>query len=150
MPSKPNPFDEIERMFDRMSRQFESLDPTDFAGSLGGIPLNIRDEGETFVVTADLPGYESEDIDVTLLDATTLRISAETESDVTSEDETEGEEGVFVRRERRQQSVSRSVALPDRVTEDDTEASYQNGVLTVTLPKEQTDESDSRTIPVNP
>ncbi|WP_135665289.1 Hsp20/alpha crystallin family protein [Halorhabdus rudnickae] len=148
MPSKPNPFDEIDRMFDRMSRQFESLDPTDFAGSLGGIPVNVRDEGDTFVVTADLPGYESDDIDVTLPDATTLRISAETESDVTSEDESEGEEITFVRRERRQQSVSRSVTLPQRVTEDDTEASYQNGVLTVTLPKERPGEGDGRTIPV--
>ena len=149
MPSKPNPFDEIERMFDRMSHQFEALDPTDFAGSLGGIPVNVRDEGETFVVTADLPGYESENIDVTLPDATTLRISAETESDMTSEDGAEGEEIVFVRRERRQQSVSRIVTLPERVTEDETGASYQHGVLTITLPKDKPDEDGGRAIPVN-
>lgn len=36
MPSKPNPFDEIERMFDRMSDQFEALDPTDVAGVFQG------------------------------------------------------------------------------------------------------------------
>ncbi|WP_181687376.1 Hsp20/alpha crystallin family protein [Halorhabdus salina] len=147
MPSKPNPFDEIERMFEQMSRQFESFDPTDVAGSLGGVPVNVRDEGDQFVVTADLPGYESDDIDVTLPDTSTLRISAETESDATSEDEEE--ESVFVRRERHQQSVSRSVSLPDRVASEETDASYQNGVLTVTLPKERPDDEGGRTIPVN-
>jgi HSP20 family protein len=143
MPSKPNPFDEIERMFEQMSRQFESFDPMDVGGSLGGIPINVRDEGEQFVVTADLPGYATDDIEVTLPDTTTLRISAETESDVTSE------EDVFVRRERRQQSVSRSVSLPDRVAEDETDAGYQHGVLTVTLPKAEPDDDGGRTIPVN-
>ena len=143
MPSKPNPFDEIERMFDRMSQQFGSLDPSDFAGSLGGIPVNVRDEGEAFVVTADLPGRDTDEIDVTIPDATTLRISAETESDVTSDAD------VFVRRERRQQSVGRSVSLPDRVSEDETDASYENGVLTVTLPKSQPEDDGGRTIPVN-
>lgn len=142
MPSKHNPFDEIERMLDRMSRQFESIDPTDVAGSLGGVPVDVRDEDEQFVVTADLPGYETEDIDVTLSDASTLHISAETDEDVTDE------EGAFVRRERRQTSVSRTVGLPDRVSEDGTDASYQHGVLTVTLPKDRPDDG-GQTIPVN-
>ncbi|MFB6200507.1 MAG: Hsp20/alpha crystallin family protein [Halorhabdus sp.] len=143
MPSKSNPFDEIERMFDRMSQQFGSLDPTEFAGSIGGIAVDVRDAGEAFVVTADLPGYETDEIDVTLPDATTLRISAET--DETSEQE----DDMFVRRERHRQSASRTVGLPDRVVEAETEASYQNGVLTVELPKEEPDEGDGRTIPVN-
>ncbi|WP_158855186.1 Hsp20/alpha crystallin family protein [Halorhabdus sp. CUG00001] len=143
MPSKPNPFDEIERLFEQMGRQFESFDPMDVGGSLGGIPVNVRDEDEQLVVTADLPGYVTDDIDVTLPDATTLRISAETDTDVTDAD------GEFVRRERRQQSVSRSVSLPERIAEDETDASYQHGVLTVTLPKEQPDDGGGRTIPVN-
>jgi len=151
MPSKPNPFDEIERMFDRMSDQFEALDPTDVAGtvagSAGGIAVDVVDEGDRFVVTADVPGYESDDIDVTLPDATTLRISAE-RTDATESERGDPEEGVFVRRERRRTATSRTVSLPEPVEEDGTTASYQHGVLTIELPKEQPDADDGRTIPI--
>lgn len=151
MPSKPNPFDEIERMFDRMSNQFESLDPTDVAGtvtrSAGGIAVDVVDEDDHFVVTADVPGYESDDIDVTLPDATTLRISAE-RTDETESERDEPDDGVFVRRERRRTATSRTVSLPEPVEEDGTTASYQHGVLTIDLPKEQPVADDGRTIPI--
>jgi HSP20 family protein len=147
MPSKPNPFDEIERMFDRMSRQFETLDPTEFAGSLGGVAVDVVEEDDRFVVTADLPGYTTDEIDVTLPDATTLRLSAESGDE--TESEADLEEGVFVRQERHSRSVSRTVTLPDRVDETGTDAEYHNGVLTVTLPKQQPDDDSGRTIPVN-
>ncbi|WEL20284.1 Hsp20/alpha crystallin family protein [Halorhabdus sp. BNX81] len=151
MPSKPNPFDEIERMFDRMSDQFEALDPTEVAGavtgSAGGIAVDVVDEGDRFVLTADVPGYDSDDIDVTLPDATTMRISAE-RTDATESEHSEPDDGVFIRRERRRTATSRTVSLPEPVDEDGTAASYQHGVLTVELPKERPDAGDSRTIPI--
>jgi HSP20 family protein len=131
-----NPFDEIERMFDRMSQQFDPLEEGLLEGS---VPVDVEDTGEAFVVTADLPGFDREDIDVQLA-GETLTVSA----DHTDERE---EGGRYIRRERTQQSVSRSVRLPDPVAEDGTEATYADGVLTVRLPKVGAD--DGHDIPIN-
>lgn len=120
-----NPFEEIERMFEQMDKGLRSFD----ANLTKGIPLDLVDEGDTYRITADLPGYEKEDIEVRL-SGSTLKISAE--RDV----ETEESEEKYVRRERSRESVSRSVRLPESVVEDETDATYKNGVLTVTLSKE--------------
>jgi HSP20 family protein len=122
-----NPFDEIERMFKQMDKGFKTFD----ADPSQSVPVDLLDEDDSYVVTADLPGYEKDDIDVRL-SGSTLMIRAErrTESEETDSD------GEYVRRERTRESVNRSVRLPERVAQDETDASYQNGVLTVTLTKE--------------
>lgn len=120
-----NPFDEIEDLLDRMSRGFET------EGMGRSTPVDVADRGEEFVVTVDLPGFDKDDIEVTLAD-TTLRIAASRESSAE-------EDGEFIRRERRRESTSRSVRLPETVDEDGIEASHTNGVLTVTLPKRDAD-----------
>ncbi|MFW5963555.1 MAG: Hsp20/alpha crystallin family protein [Natronomonas sp.] len=124
-----NPFDEIERMFDRMSHQLETLDDDIFEGS---VPVDIEDTGDAFVVTADLPGFDRDDIDVELSGETLTLSASHSES---TETEDENDDRRYIRRERREQSVNRSIRLPAPVEEEDTEASYNNGILTVTLPK---------------
>jgi HSP20 family protein len=116
-------------MFDRMSHQFETLDDDLFEGS---VAVDVEDTGDSFVVTADLPGFDSDDIDVELSGETLTLSAAHSES---TETEAEADEGRYIRRERHEQSVNRSIRLPEPVEESDTEASYTNGVLTVTLPK---------------
>lgn len=86
-------------------------------------------DGE-FVVTCDLPGFDREDIDVRVTD-NTLHIHVEREA----EEEVEEEE--YIHRERRHADISRSVPLPEDIEREDVTASYENGVLTVTLPKER-------------
>jgi HSP20 family protein len=134
-----NPFDDIERMFDRMSNRLEPFDEGAFQGS---VAVDIEETDDAYVVTADLPGFDRDDIDVELAgDRLTLSATHTTEG-------SDEDEGRYLRRERRQQSVSRSVRLPEPVDEDATEAEYNNGVLTVTLPKEA--EGDSgHDIPIN-
>ncbi|MFW5957365.1 MAG: Hsp20/alpha crystallin family protein [Natronomonas sp.] len=132
-----NPFDDIERMLTRMSQQFEGFEPESFTES---IPIDIEDTGDSFVLTADLPGYQSDDIDVELA-GESVSISA------TRDEETEEEGERYVRRERRHRSVSRSVRLPGAVDEAETEADFNNGVLTITFPKRDIDNGHS--IPVN-
>ena len=133
-----NPFDEIERMFDRMSSQFEPME----GGALGGgVAVDVEDAGDEFVVTADLPGYDRDDIEVQLA-GERLTVSADHTESATDESD-----GHYVRKERRQQSVSRTVRLPEAVDESGTEARYNNGVLTVTLPK--VDATDGHDIPIN-
>ena len=124
MSSRRNPFEELERLFDQMN---ENLRPFEAATS-GGVPVDVLDADEAFVVTADLPGYEKSDIDVRL-SGDTLSIAAERE---TEHDEATAE---YVRRDRSSQHVSRSVRLPEPVDEESTTAEYDNGVLTVTLEK---------------
>lgn len=149
MSGRRNPFEEIERLFNRMSRQFED----EIGGNLpqvGGMAgtkpaMDVRDDGDELVVTADLPGYDKEDIDVQLR-GDTLHVSAERESG--SQQEGERGQGRYIRQERRRESVSRSVTLPEQVEEDEVSAEYQNGVLTVRLPKVQASGGDGHRIDI--
>jgi len=129
--SRNDPFGEIERLFDQFGLDVEG----------GGVAVDVLDAGDAIEVTADLPGYETDDIDVQLQEGRRLTVIAEAES------ESEREEGQFVTRERRRQSVSRTVRLPEPVDEAGTEATYTNGVLTVRLPKRE--RSEGTDIPVS-
>jgi HSP20 family protein len=134
--SDRDPFSEIERAFDMLGEQF--------GVDVGAVPVDVVDEGDAFVVHADLPGYDSDDIDVQLVEERDLTISA------ASSQERDSTDGQYVQRERRQQSLSRSVHLPEAVDEGETTASYDSGVLTVRLGKVRHSEDDDGTdIPVN-
>lgn len=131
MTRKPTPFDEIERLFDRMSEQFQDVEEWSAIESAwpGRLKVDVAEFDGSFEVTADLPGFETDDIEVELVDEQ-LRISAESETE-----ESEEEPGRYVKRERRERSVDRRVSLPAPVEADAVEASFKNGVLTVCLPK---------------
>lgn len=124
-----NPFEDLETLFDRLSNQFEET-----VTGEGGLPVpgtvgvDVADTGEEFVVTADLPGYDTDDVDLRLVDDALL-LEARRDGEETYE------EGTYIRRERTQRTVDRRVRLPEPVDEENVEATYNNGVLTVTLPK---------------
>lgn len=123
MTRRRNPFDDVERLFDRLNEQFgESV------GVGGGFPVDVEDAGDHYVVTADLPGFETEDIDVQVRDDA-LHVDATRERDEEDADDT------YIRRERSARSVSRRIGLPEAVEEADATARFENGVLTVELPK---------------
>jgi HSP20 family protein len=133
--NRRNPFDELEELFDRMGRQFEDT------ASLREVAVDVADHDEEFVVTADLPGYSRDAIDLTL-EGRQLRIDAERDEATTvGGDETAGR---YVRRERTRESVSRTLSLPDDVVAEDVSATYANGVLTVHLPKATPDDGGHR------
>ncbi|WP_160134309.1 Hsp20/alpha crystallin family protein [Halococcus salsus] len=138
--SRRNPFDEIERMFDRMNDQFGRFNEMPVPATQS-VSVDLADAGDSFEVTADLPGYDREEIDLSVADRT-LRITAE------RDESSEESDGDYLRRERHTRSVSRSLTLPERVEEGEASASYTNGVLTVTLPKAASD-SDSRSIDID-
>ena len=125
-----NPFEELEEMLDRLSSQVE--EGMTRGGGLpvpGDVAVDVADAHDEYVVTADLPGYETDDIELTLSEGT-LRLEA------SHEERKAHEEGQYLRRERSQRSASRRIRLPEPVDEENVSASYNNGVLTVTLPKE--------------
>ncbi len=129
------PFDDIERLFEQFS---EFSDP---GGGTAAVPVDVLDRGDRFVLRADLPGYES--LSVTVSDGRTVGIEAERSED--GDDDEDGDR--YVRRERPRGTASRDVPLPEPVRETEATASYDDGVLTVELPKEDAD-GDGTEIPV--
>lgn len=151
MSGRSNPFDEMERFFERLSDRFDEMGqqfegplpsrgdaPMSLPGLAGGATaVDVVDEGDAFVVVADLPGFERDDVDLQLRDDR-LRLEASREHD--EETATETADGRYVRRERARQSVARTVRLPEPVAADGVSATLTNGVLRVTLPKAERDE----------
>ncbi len=132
MAERPNPFRELDELIERMNRQFGELSRT-FEGSAGGsmladFTIDIADNGEELVVSADLPGFSQDDIDLRV-DREALTLSA------THDEEAVDDAAHYHRKERRHQSVSRRIPLPEEVDAEAASATYNNGVLTVTLPK---------------
>ena len=97
----------------------------------GSVQIDLEETEDTLVLTADLPGFTREDIDLSVKDRM-LRLDATHEEE--SEEEREGE---YLRRERQRASVSRSITLPETVDTDAVSATYQNGVLTVEMDKRE-------------
>jgi len=142
--SRRNPFDELDELFDRMQENMEQAarlwEPTTPDGDPSGtssLNIDLEDRSDELVLTGDLPGFETEDIDVRVKERT-LHVAAE------HDETTEAEAGEYVRRERRRTAVSRSVPLPAAVDTEGITATYNNGVLTVRMPKtEPSDEGTS-------
>jgi HSP20 family protein len=128
-----NPFEEL----DEMQRNFFGESAiTDFK-------TDIRDNGDSYLMEADLPGFKKEDISVDI-EGETLTIHAERNE---SKDEKD-KKGNFVKRERRYGSFSRCFDMTGIRTEDVT-AAYEDGVLKLTLPKQQETLPSSRKLEIS-
>ncbi|MFB6221320.1 MAG: Hsp20/alpha crystallin family protein [Halolamina sp.] len=134
MSGRRDPFEEIEELFEQLNAGFSEMGEN-FGEQLdGGIHVDVADADDAIVVTADVPGFDPDDIDVSVQDRR-LTIAAE-HSEAAEEDEAE----TYYRRERTKRAVSRTVSLPTDVDETAASASYENGVLTVELPKAGSEE----------
>ncbi len=92
------------------------------------IPLDVRNEGDNYVVAASLPGLKADEIEVQV-DEGVLSISAETKT------ENEVGKNGYLRRERRSGRFQRAIRLPETVDGEQAESRYEDGVLTITLPR---------------
>lgn len=136
-------FDEFRRFEDLMNRMFEDM----LNINPGRMPLmlpsgeralqrsNVRkpfvDVVETdkeVIATAEMPGLEKSDININLT-GDMLEISAETK-----QEEEKTEKG-YIYKERRSGSYYRAISLPSDIDPNNTKATYNNGVLQVTMPK---------------
>jgi HSP20 family protein len=90
--------------------------------------LDLYEDKDNVFVKAEVPGLKKEDIDVSLEDGV-LTISGERKSEQKSDDAETHRSERFVGR------FNRSLTLPSEVKADEVKASYQDGILTVTLPK---------------
>ncbi|MBE0409870.1 MAG: Hsp20/alpha crystallin family protein [Anaerolineales bacterium] len=116
--------DSMDRLFDRTLSRMDS----DFDTVSWSLALDVVESNDEFVVKASLPGIEPDDLEITYSD-NTLTIRGETKT------EQEVEESRYHLRERRYGRFSRSVSLPSKINSDKIKADYNNGVLTLHLPK---------------
>lgn len=132
-----NPMREVGDLFNEFDRVFDSpayrarmgmpMRTSDIVGSWS-LALDVAEKGDTFTVKASLPGIDPQDLNVTLED-NVLTVQGEIKEDETIEEET------YHIRERRFGSFSRSLRFPVPVNANQIEAAYENGVLTLTVPK---------------
>lgn len=126
------PMSDLVSLRDAMDRLFEDSFVTPRSWNTGqGMTepsLDVYETANDVVVKAALPGIKPEDVDITLTGGL-LTISGETK------EETEQKDKNYIRRERRYGSFSRSVSLPEGLNGDKADAKFENGVLTLTVPK---------------
>jgi HSP20 family protein len=99
------------------------------AAAARGMQVDVTEEGNNYLVAADLPGLKKEDIKIEI-DGAQISISAEYKSE---RQEKDGERLVYS--ERRAGTVARSFELPAEIDRDAAIAKYEDGVLKLTLPK---------------
>jgi len=105
-------------------------------------PVNVVNNEENFVLELAVPGKSKEDFKINI-ENNVLSISSE------SEEENESENQNYSRREYSYNSFSRSFTLPDNVTEEKIDATYEDGLLKVILPKDETTISKPKEITVS-
>ena len=130
--------DNFFSIFDNFERKF-------FGNSNASLPAfrtDIRDAGDRFVLDAELPGFQKEDIKLDVKDGI-LTITAEHKEDSDKKDE----KGNYLRRERRYGSFSRSFDITG-IDEAGITAAYNNGVLELNLPKAQPVVPEARRIAI--
>lgn len=125
------PFEELMSLREAMDRLFEEsiVWPRSWlAPAAQSFATDIYETEDEVVVKASLPGVKPEDIDVSVV-GDTLTIKGEVK------EEKEVKEQNYIRKERRFGSFCRSFTLPVSVNPDKATAEFENGMLTLTLPK---------------
>src|SRR5215475_10095288 len=158
-PNKPSKRDVAPRYSDPFSALRAEMDSL-FDSFMGGLPafsgmfgagrdrsfalaphIDVRESDKEIVVEAELPGIDEKDISLNLQDGVlTIRGEKKHEHDEEKEN--------YRVMERRYGSFQRSLRLPDTVDEDKVEASFDNGVLKVRIPKRPEAVGKQRTIPM--
>ena len=115
-------------IFDNFDRMFNSLSGSTGIRQSTRPAVDIREDENSYVLEAELPGHTEDSVDVKL-DDNLLTISTKEENN----DETQ--KNGYVLRERRIAAFNRSFVLPKDVNREDITASFANGVLTLELRK---------------
>jgi HSP20 family protein len=129
-PSRP--FAELGELRERLDRVLGDMTK----GGRRSWPLSVDviEEDDRYLMRADLPGIGPDEVKIEVEDDT-LTVSGE------HEESKEEKEGNYVRRERRYGSFSRSMVLPPGVKAEDVDATIENGVLEVSIPRAKKEEA---------
>src|SRR5262245_34424200 len=138
---RTNPFGEMLSLRQAMDRLFE--DSFVRGSTVSGehqLALDVRTSGDEFVVEAALPGVKPEDVEISVL-GDTLTINAAHRDEHSRDDES------YTYREIRRGSFTRTVTLPAQVKTEAATATFDNGLLTLRIPKAE--EAKPRQIPIS-
>ena len=128
-PTLYNPGTSFTDLRDEMDRLFDVAFPALNTARQADFPIDYYQDKDAYYVRAELPGFRREDLNVEVSqDAFT--ITGHQQSETKADDSV----AKAVTQERR---VSRAISLPDQVSPDKIVANYENGILTVTLPKRE-------------
>jgi HSP20 family protein len=122
----PTLLDEMDRLFDAAFPALSSFQRGNGADWQGQFPVDLYQDKDAFTVRAELPGFRKEDIGLDLADGI-LTVTGHQKSEAKS-----GDQAATTVQERR---VTRAITLPENINVEKIKAAYENGVLTVTLPK---------------
>jgi HSP20 family protein len=128
-------------IFNQMQKMMEEIQNkgVNFASDLTqSIPVDIREEDGELVISADMPGVQKEEINVTA-DKDRVEIAAESKQEVKEENEK------YIRRERRSRQFRRTVKWPKTVDPETVTAEYEDGVLEISA---ETDEDNGTSVEV--
>ncbi|MCH8162691.1 MAG: Hsp20/alpha crystallin family protein [Proteobacteria bacterium] len=120
----------LQNLLDPYAREVEGEDNSNVVTSHWRPAVDIKEEEDRFVIYADLPGVDPEDIEITM-EQGVLTLKGER-----SEETTKEREG-YKRVERVNGSFYRRFSLPDIADAERIEAKGKNGVLEITLPKQE-------------
>ena len=120
---------DMQKRFDETMKGIGGTKPLPGTGAKGAIQVDVRDQKDAIVLEADLPGVDAGEISIRLLGPRTLQISTEKRGE-----REEGKEGYYLK-ERSYGGMSRTVTLPEDVTDEGATANFRNGVLEVRLIK---------------
>lgn len=130
---------DFDRLFDHFS--FPSIE-REFENKLFRPRVDIKEQADGFAITAELAGVNKDDLEVHLEDGVlSIKASVNTES----EDEKDGK---VIRRERQSGTYYRSFDVGKFITESDINAKFENGLLTVIVPKVQDRQPEKKLIDV--
>lgn len=130
--TRHDPFESIPDLFQGFFRPMRSLATFAEDPSLAHVKIDVTENEAAYTVKAELPGVEKKDIDVKI-DGNIVSITAKAER---NKELKEGER--VLRSERYSGMISRSFSLESDIDENAATAQYQDGVLSLTLPKKTT------------
>jgi HSP20 family protein len=128
-----DPLTEVISLRGAMDRLFDESVVNPFGwrilnGESLSAPVDVHQTNDEIIVTASLPGIKPEDVDITIT-GQNLSIRGEVRADE------KVERDQYLYRERRTGTFSRTLQLPVRVQGEKAEATFENGLLRLTIPK---------------
>lgn len=125
-PQRWDPFHALER---EVGRFLESLSPRASSRSFRPFPLvNLYEAADRFILTTELPGLVAEDLDLSISGETLTLRGQRARSEAVPDE-------AYRRQEREFGAWSRVLTFPSRIDGERITANFQNGILTVVLPK---------------
>jgi HSP20 family protein len=140
---RENPMELLDREFNRVLGRFWGV-PGEVPATLAPYAVDVHEDADHFFVEAELPGFNKDEVDITLEDGVlTLRAEHKEESK-----QGQGTQRQPLHIERRWNRFERSFTLPTAVNENSVRAELDGGILTITLDKRE--EVKPRKIQISP